>query len=114
MTPLDFKLKRPCKNCPFSKSCHPGWLRRAREIVDDMLQRQATFACHETTTIGGARPGQEQHCAGALIIMEREGRLSDMAQIAARLGLYDPDQMDLASPAFDTFDDFIAHHERTP
>lgn len=125
---MKFDLVRPCANCPFRKDCQAGWLGQARasEISNDVLLGGMTFACHETTTFDEEagydaeyRPtGEEQHCAGALILIERLGTPHQMVQIADRLGLYDPDKMhpSAANLVFETADDFIAHHanERSP
>jgi len=33
---MKYTLTKPCGNCPFTKSCMPGWLggKRAEELVD--------------------------------------------------------------------------------
>jgi hypothetical protein len=105
-----FALRRPCANCPFREDCLRGWLGRERAgEIADTLRDDRTFACHKTTRAGGSS-GPEQHCAGALIVLEREGMIPQLARIAGRLGFYDPDALDPDAPVFDSLDDFVEHH----
>lgn len=96
---MNFTMKRPCVDCPFLRE---GGIRlsqkRVREIAGAMLAVQgATFQCHATVdyddTEDGApvqrRTPRDQHCAGALIFAERQGRGNQMMRIAERLGMYD-------------------------
>lgn len=118
---MKFTLVRPCPRCPFRKGCLPGWLgeRRSSEIAQSVLTEGATFACHETTTfVDGdegsehAPTGEEQHCVGAILLVEKEDAANQMLQIAERLGLRDPDIIDpgAAELVFDSEGDFISHH----
>lgn len=84
-----------------------------------------TFACHKTTHLGEwdedpetgeevhRHSGQEQHCAGALILLQNEGMLlkGQWNQVASRLGWFDPDGLDLSAPAFDSFESFILNND---
>lgn len=52
-----FKLKRPCKDCPFRKDLSPhlkGWLgkERAEGIAFDTFKTGQSFPCHKTTSLG--------------------------------------------------------------
>lgn len=113
-----FDLVRPCPKCPFRTDCLEGWLRkdRAIEIVESLTLHDQGFPCHETTNLdddGDYVPGgqREQHCAGALIMLENSGQgAGQLARIAERLGKFDPDKLDLEFPVFRSFDDFIIHH----
>jgi hypothetical protein len=109
----DFNLKRPCKMCPFRTDCMEGWLgaERAQGIANSLTMDQATFACHETTTASGASGNDEQHCAGALLVLKRDGQAPpQLARIAERLGRFDPSALDEASPVFDSIEEFVRHH----
>jgi hypothetical protein len=111
---MDFDLVRPCKHCPFRTDCLEGWLSRGRasEIATALTRGQATFACHETTESGGAGRGREQHCAGALLVLERQGVAPpQLARVAERLGFRDPDRLDQGAPVFDSLSAFVKHHE---
>lgn len=118
---MKFTLKRPCPKCPFRQDCMEGWLGeiRAAEIAQSILLGDLTFACHETTQFEDgdegseyAPTGEEQHCVGAMILVEKEGATNSMLQIAERLGLRDPGLIDPAAVdlIFDCEADFIAHH----
>lgn len=49
--------------------------------------------------------GQEMHCAGALILLERANRASQMMRIAERLGMYDRTKLDMQAKVFASFDE---------
>jgi hypothetical protein len=110
---MKFDLKRPCPKCPFRTDCLPEWLgaERAAEIAQSITIHQGTFACHETTEAGGADRGKEQHCAGALIMLEHMGEPPPQnVRVAARLGMCDLDNLDLEAPVFTSSGAFIDHH----
>ena len=93
---MNFSLKTTCgQNCPFRTDCKSGWLgeNRAQEIVDSITRDQQTFACHNTTEFDDdgdhVRTDGEQHCAGAMIMLEKINRPNQMMRIAERLGMYD-------------------------
>ena len=113
---MNYDLKSPCKNCPFRTDVTP-YLRqeRAEDIVEGIVDRQGTFTCHKTTVesedddgLGERVDGPNaQHCAGALILLEKIGRPNQMMRIAHRLGMYDPDSLNMDAPVFDDEDEFI-------
>jgi hypothetical protein len=83
---MNFDLKTPCIDCPFIKGSRTNVTLaegRIEEIVDD-LRKDKSFTCHKTLE----KP-KEQHCAGALIFLEKENRPNQMMRIAERLGMYD-------------------------
>lgn len=114
---MNFDLKKPCKLCPFRTDCpanRPGE-DRAEEIAESITTRQQSFPCHETTEFdddGDRKLGnkKEQHCAGAMILLERLGEPNQMMRIAERLRLYDSEALDMCQPVFDSPEDFIEHH----
>jgi len=91
-----FRVKKPCKNCPFLKEgairLAPG---RMIEIVEHLLASDDhTFHCHETVhhdKFGGTwdddtgeytMSGRESHCAGASIYLQKQG----MSSLWMRIG----------------------------
>lgn len=79
---MRFDLKKPCKNCPFSKSEHRivfANRERAEEIEEQAYRRG--FPCHLSAECvenddgeGGFVPvANTQHCAGALIMYLNDG-----------------------------------------
>lgn len=104
---MNFNLKRPCKECPFRSDIRP-YLRksRVREILDALFKQDQTFACHKTLDFDeegeSLITSKSQHCAGALILMEKNGRANQMMRIAERLGLYDRKKLDMSAPVFST------------
>lgn len=106
----EFKLSRPCSKCPFRTDV-PGYLRRGRAAEIAGALDRSTFSCHETVhALGAPKSKPEQHCAGALIMMEREGVRGQMVRIAGRLGLYDPSKLDTGAPVHASREEFIEHH----
>jgi len=99
-----FDLVRPCADCPF-RSDGAGVMLRPSRIVEivQAIERQ-TFACHKTTS---RRKENWRHCAGAAIFVEKLGKRGDMLQIAARLGLYDPDRLDMSAPVWNSVEQFL-------
>lgn len=116
---MRFDLKQPCADCPFRKDCIRGWLGqvRAEEITDALLAAPGkTFACHKTTSFSEEgeheQHSDEQHCAGALLLVEAVGFPNQMLQLAERLGARDPQRLDAdaARLVFEDRESFIAHH----
>lgn len=110
---MKYDLIRPCKDCPFRTDVRAFLTTaRAREICDSLIRQQATFSCHKLNEYGGdgeAREGaSSQHCAGALIFLERMNRPNQMMRIAERLGMYDRSKLDMESPVFGTPAQMIA------
>jgi hypothetical protein len=101
-----YGLVRPCKLCPFRTDVEP-YLRPSRVTeIEQSILGGAEFPCHETTgaKTGKPRPRSEHvHCAGALILMENNGRASQMMRIAERLGLYDARKLDGDAPVYESF-----------
>lgn len=125
-----FKLKQPCKDCPFRRDSMPGWLgaRRAREIADSVYEENGmgggnVFPCHKTVDYsgedeerhGGPLQPSNAYCAGALAVVEKEvdeRGLPLPVQMAERLGMYDASTMKIDDSTFDSFDEFVEHHGR--
>ena len=101
---MKFELARPCAHCPFRRD-RPFGLRRARceEIAAGLFEQDLTFTCHETTS----QRGNEQHCAGALILHEKLGRPNWRIRFAAEFGLFDPQRLHLDAPVVDSVAEFV-------
>lgn len=122
---LNFKLKKPCKNCPFRSDLPAhlkGWLGKPRseQIALDVLKRGANFACHKTTThsndgdenrSGYLYTEKESPCAGAAIMQIKADNPSQWMQVSERLG-FDTGvkDLDLDSPVFENPEQFIEFH----
>lgn len=115
---MKFTLTSPCDSCPFVVSVNfcltPS---RAREIAD-VLRGGGTFSCHKTIDYDAEEEGRANdrkavHCAGALLLTERDCGPNQMHRIAERLGIYDPSKLDREADVFKDFDQFIeANDER--
>lgn len=110
---MKFEMTAPCPKCPFRTDVKPYLTRaRAKEIADSIVQQQQTFPCHVTTEHDDdgevcGPTGSEQHCAGALILLEHANRPNQMMRISERLGVYNRRALDMDAPVFRTARDFI-------
>lgn len=119
---MKYEMTKPCKNCPFRTDSLKGWLGkgRAAEIAFAIVQQQGTFPCHKTVDYNsehddeneGVVTGESQHCAGAMIMLEKMEKPNQMMRIAERLGMYDYRKLDMKSPVFENDKQFIKHHAR--
>lgn len=103
-----FDLKKPCGGCPFLKENNLRLSKRKKQkFVNDILKKEYAFVCHRTTKEYCGKEGKRNHCAGALIIMEKNQINTRVLRIAITLGGYNPDLLKLDSPVFDNFQDFV-------
>jgi hypothetical protein len=115
-TVMKFELVRPCKDCPF-RSDITFYLtpKRVREILDSITTRQQTFSCHKTNSFEDdgeiVETKDSQHCAGAMILLERINRPNQMMRIAERLRIYDRAKLEMESPVFRTPAAMIKHFD---
>lgn len=77
------------------------------EIQESLIT--ADFPCHKTTAEGDEGevvvPETAQHCAGALILLEKIEEPSQMMRICERIGLYDRRKLKMDAPMFDSWDE---------
>ena len=83
---MRFDLKKPCSNCPFSKGrSDDPFRRRASGSSRRRFSKKIRHTpCHKTDR------GQKkdiQHCAGAMIVLEKLERPNQLGGVAERLGL---------------------------
>lgn len=113
---MNFSLKRPCAKCPFRTDVHPYLPpERADEILTAITVQDATFACHETTEFDEegehCSSSDEQHCAGALILLERMEQPNQMMRIAERIGMYDRTKLHMDAPVYEDDDHMLCAYE---
>lgn len=105
-----YGMTSPCPKCPFRNDI-PGYLTPARVTEIERSLVNAEFPCHLTTNLDDQDEdeqfyyptGDEVHCAGALILLEKLERPSQMMRIAERIGMYDMRKLDMAAPVFSSF-----------
>lgn len=113
---MNYNLRRPCPHCPFRSDIDP-YIRaeRAVEIARSLVRSE--FPCHQTTVEDPEDESQRittrssEHCAGALIMLEKANEPSQMMRICQRIGFYDPSALDMDAPVYDSPADFIDAHE---
>lgn len=115
---MKFDMKTPCLQCPFRSDVHLYISAdRAEEILDAITNGGQTFACHKTTEFaddGEHVPSAgEQHCAGALILLEKIERPNQMMRIMERLGEYDRTRLDMDAPVYEDPDAMIDAYVET-
>lgn len=109
-----YALTKPCKDCPFRTDVDP-YLRpnRASEIADS-IQRGADFPCHKTTAEDPEDDSvrvattDSKTCAGSLILQAKTGQFNQMARIGMRIGVFDPDALDLDAPVPDSWGEWVS------
>lgn len=112
---MKFEMTTPCADCPFRTDVK-GYLRadRVREIRDSLLRDQGTFTCHKTTIPDPHDDSRRtdgknaQHCAGAMILLEKMNSPNQMMRIAERVQAYDRSKLAMDAPVFDSFTDMAA------
>lgn len=123
---MNFKLRRPCKDCPF-RSDRFAFLTpaRAKDIGAAVAHKDQTFTCHKTIDYSlwdeeddpeGENRGRgegEQMCAGALLFIENVNPGGNyMVRLAQAVGLYDPTKLRRDVPVFATLKAFIKAQSR--
>lgn len=104
-------LTKPCSDCPF-RNDRPAYLsvERAEEIIDGLLADKS-FTCHkhndEDDEGNAVETKDSQHCAGAMILLEKLNRPNQWMRWMERLGMYDRTNLDMNAPVFDSPEDFI-------
>jgi len=101
---MRYDLTKPCDLCPFRNDekrlfVHPSTLER---------MASGEFCCHKTGQVSedgeAIEPTEKsQHCAGALIMLEKMERPHQMMRICERLGMYDRTKLDMKAPVFSSF-----------
>ncbi len=113
---MNYNLTKPCSSCPFRADIKPFLTPdRAVEITDSIFRHQQSFPCHHTMVCDGEEglttgPNSE-HCAGAMIMLEKMGYPNQMMRISERLGAYDRTKLDMDAPVFDDVEDMVEAHE---
>lgn len=115
-----YRLRTPCPDCPFRNDIPPYLTKgRVREMERDLARGE--FHCHKTLDYSKIGDDDEDdqpdsknaaHCAGALILLEKLNRPSQMMRISERIGLYDRSKLDMDAPVFDSFEEMIEAQKR--
>lgn len=92
-------MKSPCKDCPFRKNIHKGWLGKERmtEIVE-----ADSFVCHKTTH---STLEDRKQCAGHMILKKGE---NSYVRLANNMGM----ELGLSGDSliFDSPEECVKHH----
>jgi hypothetical protein len=106
---MKYEMTSPCATCPFRRN-NVGFLteKGAQRIADDLLNNRP-FSCHHMDRTPDVV--EPQHCAGALIVLEKMRRPHLAMILGASLGLYDRTKLEIGHPyVFHNMKQFIYHH----
>lgn len=112
---MKFNMKKPCPKRPFRHDITP-YVRgeRMEEIVSSLIDSDQSFPCHETVDYDQqdengdfqySSTGNEEHCAGAAIMLLKYEMPNQAMRIMGRLGGL-PDY-DMEAPVHSDPDDVI-------
>jgi hypothetical protein len=117
---MKYTKTTPCSNCPFLKNGKGITLDPARVIEIDISLERADFPCHKTDdydeddNLIASDTKDQEYCAGALIMLEKMNRPSQMMRICERLGLYDRTKLNMDAPVFKDFKAMLAYNKKHP
>lgn len=100
-----FALKRPCNNCPFRKGVGETFQLAPKRLTE--IFTASAFQCHKTIDYenfedSGLRHGSRpQQCAGLMAVLTRDERPNQIMQVAQRLGVLDPRELDPDNEAYE-------------
>lgn len=111
---MKFDLTAPCGNCPFRTDITFYLDTERVEEICDSLTSGGTFSCHKTNSFdedgGGAiETRKTQHCAGALILLEKMEQPNQMMRIGERVEFYDRTKLKMDAPVFGDAESMIEH-----
>ena len=111
-----FRLKKACKRCPFRKNTNFLSGERAKEISKVIYEKDGYFLCHKTLNHDSEleqsiETPESQHCAGAMIVLEKMESPNQMMRISERLGDYKMDEL-IDDGIVDTLEEFRKQHAR--
>lgn len=111
------RMTTPCKECPFRNDIRP-YLTVPRVIeIAASLEADGSFPCHKTTVdVEDDEDGEgrriatadSEHCAGAMIVLEKMERPNQIMRIMERIGGYDRRKLNMDAPVYDSLEDWIA------
>lgn len=108
---IRFKLRRPCAECPFKKTTplHRGVALNLDTLAESLRDETFAHSCHRTDSRSDYRQakryrGEIQHCAGALIMMEKSGCVSLPMANAMAFGELDVKRLDMAAPVYTVYE----------
>jgi len=114
---MKMDMTTPCDSCPFRTDVKPYLTQgRVEEITDAIVEQQHTFSCHKTNDSddeGDAIETEDsQHCAGAMIFLEKLERPNQWMRFMERFGDYDHTKLNMDAPVFDSAEEMIEAQPR--
>ncbi len=119
MKEMRFDLRSPCDDCPFRTNApmHEGIIAELTSKIDSLLDDGLVHSCHKTDPRADCEAHKRapkgspvQHCAGALIMMEKMGRRQIAAVFAEIKGIYDPKRLNMEAPVFSSPKEMLLYY----
>lgn len=107
-----FKLKTPCKTCPFKKG--QGSLFQLHPERLEGIFAATAFQCHKTVDysaddLEGRAGDHPQQCAGLMGVLHLEGRPNQIMQVGERFGAFKPQELD-TDACYQSIDEAMQAH----
>lgn len=102
---MNYEMTKPCAQCPFLEKFAKAYgVRRLNEFASGEFPCHKTAELHEDDVDGLSEyrsTDESQHCAGALIYLEKQNAPHQMMRICERLGFYDRTKLDMTAAGFE-------------
>jgi hypothetical protein len=118
---MKMDLRAPCANCPFRSDVVPYLtIERVEEIIAAITDGDASFSCHKHNSFGEDDEGDSmtiegpdaQHCAGAMILLEKIEQPNQWMRIAERLRIYNRHRLKMNAPVYDSPEEMIEAYDQ--
>lgn len=121
MIDVGFKLKTPCADCPFRTDApqHEGVAADLMKYANSIDDGHFIHSCHKTDSrADDAEAGSfaratsvgVQHCAGALIMLEKMDKRQVPAWIAYAKKKFKPEELDMKAAVFSSIAQLVIHY----
>jgi len=95
---MQYTMTSPCNMCPFLEKFSESFtFKRLMEFSSGEFPCHKTAALDDDENAGFVAVGVSQHCAGALIFLEKRDRPHQMMRICEQLGIYDRSKLDMTA-----------------
>ena len=106
-----FALSEPCRDCPFRSDIDFPLSRERRDDIAESVTRGEQFVCHKTVDYTAEDSRRQDHataCAGSREVARRSGVVSQLEQIAERLGI-PVKEVNQSARVYDSLEEWVEH-----
>ena len=105
-----FDLKRPCSDCPFTRSHASAYQLPPERLAD--IKAAPAFQCHKTLDSVSKTPCAPQQCAGLMAVLHANGTPNAIMQVASRIIDHNPADINTDN-TFSSWEDVCEAHAHT-